>query len=120
MSMQLPFGSPAHGLCSEGVAERIVVVQSQSSVQLCDCELPHTILPCPSLSPDVYLTHVHGVSDAIHLILCCALLLLPSIYLSIRVFSTESNELNACMNNTCPQMKTQQNSGLRPWRQLRG
>ena len=33
-------------------------------------------------------THVHQVSDAInHLILCCPLLFLPSIFLSVRVFS---------------------------------
>ena len=36
-------------------------------------------------------THVHRVSDAIqHLILCCTLLLPPSIFPSIRVFSNES------------------------------
>ena len=59
-----------------------------------------------------------SVMPSNHLILCCPLLLLPSIYPSIRVFSTESNELNACMNNMCPQMKTQQNSSLGPWPQL--
>ena len=35
-------------------------------------------------------THVHRVGDAIHLILHCSLLLLPSIFPSIRVFSNES------------------------------
>ena len=36
-------------------------------------------------------THVHWISDAIqHLILCCPLLLLPSIFPSIRVSSNES------------------------------
>ena len=36
-------------------------------------------------------THVHWVSDAInHLILCSSLLLLPSIFPSIKVFSSES------------------------------
>ena len=36
-------------------------------------------------------THVHRVGDAIkHLILCCPLLLLPSIFPSIRVFSNDS------------------------------
>ena len=36
-------------------------------------------------------THVHQVSDAIQpLILCCPLLLLPSIFPSIMVFSNES------------------------------
>ena len=36
-------------------------------------------------------THAHQVSDAIHFILCCPLLLLPSVFPSIRVFSNESN-----------------------------
>ena len=41
--------------------------------------------------PELAQTHVHGVNDAInHLILCCLLLLLPSIFPSIRVFSSES------------------------------
>ena len=41
--------------------------------------------------PDSTQTHVHQVSDAIHhLILCCPLLLLPSIFPRIRVFSNES------------------------------
>ena len=35
-------------------------------------------------------TLVHQVGDAIHLILCCPLLLLPSTFRSIRVFSNES------------------------------
>ena len=35
-------------------------------------------------------THVHWVSDAIHLVLCLPLLLLPSIFPSIKVFSNES------------------------------
>ena len=34
--------------------------------------------------------HVHWVSSANHLILCCPLLLLPPIFPSIRVFSNES------------------------------
>ena len=33
--------------------------------------------------------HVHGVSDTIYLILCGPLLLLPSVFPSIRVFSYE-------------------------------
>ena len=40
--------------------------------------------------PDLAETHVHQVSDAIHLILCRPLLLLPSIFPTIRVFSNES------------------------------
>ena len=34
--------------------------------------------------------HVHWVGDANHLILCCPFLFLPSIFPSIRVFSSES------------------------------
>ena len=40
--------------------------------------------------PELAQTHVHWVDDAIHLILCCPILLLPSIFPSIRVFSNES------------------------------
>ena len=41
--------------------------------------------------PELTQTHFHRVGDAIsHLILCCPLLLLPSIFPSIRVFSNES------------------------------
>ena len=39
--------------------------------------------------PEPPQTHVHWVGDAIYLILCHPLLLLPSIFLSIRVFSSE-------------------------------
>ena len=42
--------------------------------------------------PKLTQTHVHQISDAIHhLILCLPLLLLPSIFPSIRVFSNESD-----------------------------
>ena len=42
--------------------------------------------------PELTQTHVHRVGDATfnHLVLCCPLLLLPSIFPSIRVFSNES------------------------------
>ena len=50
----------------------------------------HTRLPCPSPTSGAYSTLVHRVSDAILLILCHPLLLLPSIFPSIRVFSNES------------------------------
>ena len=40
--------------------------------------------------PELTQTHVHRVTDAIYLMLCCPLLLLPSIFFSIRVFSIES------------------------------
>ena len=48
-------------------------------------------LPCPSPTPRVAQTRVHRVTDAIQpLVLCCPLLLLPSSFPSIRVFSNES------------------------------
>ena len=40
--------------------------------------------------PEFTQTHVHRVGDAIHLILCLPLLIPPSIFPSIRVFSNES------------------------------
>ena len=49
-------------------------------------ELQHTRLPCPLLK----LMSIQSVTPSNHLILCCPLLLLPSIFPSIRVFSIES------------------------------
>ena len=50
--------------------------------------LQHARLPCHSPSPGVAQTHVRWVSDANqHVILCHPLLLLPSIFPNIRVFS---------------------------------
>ena len=49
--------------------------------------LQHARPPCPSPIPEVQPTQVHLVSDAI---LCHPLLLLPSVFPSIRVFSNES------------------------------
>ena len=58
---------------------------------LMDC-MQHARLPCPSLSPRVYsqLMSIESVLPSNHAILCCPLLLLPSIFPSIRVFSNES------------------------------
>ena len=54
-------------------------------------ELQHTRFPSASPTPGVAQTHIHRVGDAIHrLVLCHPLLLLPSIFPSIRVFSSES------------------------------
>ena len=53
--------------------------------------LQHARLPCPSSSPGAYsLMSIRSVMPSIHLILCCLLLLPPSIIPSIRVFSSES------------------------------
>ena len=48
-------------------------------------------LPCPSLSPNwLKLISIESMMPSNHLILCCPLFLLPSIFPSIRVFSNES------------------------------
>ena len=67
-------------------------VQSLSRVQLCDpmdCSTPGS--PVHHQLPELAQTHVHRVSDAIQpFILSCPLLLPPSVFSSIRVFSSES------------------------------
>ena len=54
--------------------------------------LQHARLPCPSSTPGAYLKlmSIELAMPSNHLILCHALLLLPSIFSSIRVFSNES------------------------------
>ena len=60
--------------------------------------LQHSRLPCPSPTPGVLkLMFIESVVPSNHLILCYPLLLLPSIFPSIRVFS---NEL--VLSNSCP------------------
>ena len=65
---------------------------AQSCLTLCnpmDCSMPG--LPVHHQLPEFTQTHVHWDSDAIHhVILCRPLLLLPSIFPSVRVFSSES------------------------------
>ena len=69
-----------------------VAVQSLSRVRLCDsagCSTPG--LPVHHHLLEFAQTRVHRVSDAIQPAhLCCPLLLMPSIFPSIRVFSNES------------------------------
>ena len=51
----------------------------------------HAWLPCPSWTPKAYkLMAIESVMPSNHLILCHPLLLLPAIFPSIRVFSSES------------------------------
>ena len=54
--------------------------------------LQHPRPPCPSTAPRVYskLMSIELVMPSNHLLLCCPLLLLPSIFPSVRVFSSES------------------------------
>ena len=64
----------------------------QSCPTLCDpVDRSTPGFPVHHQLPEFTQTHVHRVSDATnHLILCCPLLLLPSFFPSIRVFSNES------------------------------
>ena len=52
--------------------------------------LQHTRIPCPSLSPRVCSNSCpfESMMPSNHLVLCCPLLLLSSIFLNIRVFSS--------------------------------
>ena len=52
--------------------------------------LQHARPPCPSPIPGAYSNSCPLSLPSNHLILCCPLLLLPSIFPSIRVFSNES------------------------------
>ena len=73
-------------------AERgISSVQSLSRVRLFLTPwTEHTRPPCPSPTPRAYLnSSIESVMPSSHLILCRPLLLLPSIFPSIRVFSSE-------------------------------
>ena len=53
--------------------------------------LQHARPPCPSPTPSLLkLMSIESVMPSSHLILCCPLLVMPSIFPSIRVFSNES------------------------------
>ena len=90
-----------HGWGGGGCKNCVVSLISQFSVQF-SCSvvshslrshgLQHARLPCPSSTPGVYSNScpIESVMPSNHLILCHPLLLLPSIFLSIRVFSNES------------------------------
>ena len=64
-------------------------VQFSSVAQLCPTLCDPMNLSKPGL-PVHHQTHVHWVGDAIHHLVLCHPLLLPSIFPSIRVFSSES------------------------------
>ena len=81
--------SGAQGIKPESLQIRSV---AQSCPTLCD-PMNHSTpgLPVHHQLPEFTQTHIHkSVMPSSHLILCCPLLLLPSIFPSIRVFSNES------------------------------
>ena len=85
----------AHKTLSTPYSVQVSLVQSLSCVRLCDpLDRSTPGLPAHLQLPEFTQTHVHWVSiesvmPSDHLILCCPLLLPPSIFLSIRVFSNE-------------------------------
>ena len=85
--------SPVHLLPNKVT---IVAVQfAKLCLTLCNLMDCSARLPCPSPSPRVCPNSCPlSVMPSHHLILCCPLLLLPSIFPSIRVFS---NELALCI-----------------------
>ena len=69
----------------------LVSVQLLSHVYLQPHEPQHARPPCPSSAPSLLkLMSIESVMPSNHLILCRPLLLPPSIFPSIRVFSSES------------------------------
>ena len=78
--------------CSPLISNQFSSVQLLSCVRLCDpmdCSPPG--FPLHYQLPELtQLMSIESVMPSNHLILCCPLLLLPSIFLRIRVFSSES------------------------------
>ena len=85
----IPMNRGAWWAIVQGVAKESDTVQFSSVTQSCPTLRPHerqhTRPPCPSPTPAV-----HPVMLSKHLIFCRPLLLLPSIFPSIRVFSNKS------------------------------
>ena len=83
-------GGKKCGSCSggQGITQFSCLVVSDS---LQPYELQHARLPCPSKSWSLLkLMSIKSVMPSKHFILCCPLLLLPSIFPGMRIFSNES------------------------------
>ena len=92
--LSLNFKVPCNDKYNDNIKIRIVQCSSvaQSCLALCNPMNSSTPgFPVHHQLPESSQSHVHRVSEpSSHLILCLALLLLPSIFPSIRVFSKES------------------------------
>ena len=81
-------------ICVSSCIRNVSVQFSRSVVSdsLWPHELQHTRLPCPSPSSRSFfkLLSIESVMPSNYLILCCPLLLLPSVFPSSRVFSNKS------------------------------
>jgi len=90
----LNFKVPYNDKYNDNIKIRIVQCSSVTQPYLALCNPMNSStpgFPVHHQLPESTQSHVHRVSEpSNHLILCCALLLLPSIFPSIRVFSKES------------------------------
>ena len=77
-------------LCNGIFCSMLLFSHSVVSYSLQPHGLQHPRLPCLSPSPGTCSNSCESVMPLNHLILCCPLLLLPSIFPSIRIFSSES------------------------------
>ena len=72
------------------VVSGVQFIQSVVSYSLRPHGLQHARLPCPSPAPGACSNSCPSVTPSNHLILCRLLLLLPSVFPRIRIFSNES------------------------------
>ena len=73
---------------------------SKACLTLCDSmDCSTSGLLVPHHLPDFKFMSIESVMPSNHLILCCPVLLLPSIFPSIRVFSSDMQRICPCPNN---------------------
>ena len=91
LSCVRPFGTPWTAACQASLSFNSQFSRSVVSDSLWPHGLQHSRPPCPSPTPGVYSnSKIESVMPSHHLILCCPLLLPPSFFPSIKVFSNES------------------------------